>query len=233
MHDHHSCSTEAPLHEGMRFIVAHPTGVAMRLSTLWAAMSLAAQSILGHLPADVSHVDVVGGKVDRFQERAEQCSHLKNSSSRVYDLVLGSADDRVHLVVHLEEAVGCLQAMQDEHQAFQSSVIRIWDLVLQRFDEAPSIVAALSSTTNLIEGRVDAAATNRVHWGGRLALTIVLLHFSKLGLELELLGSEYNADLTKDDMDVFWTGTHQSSESLSSRVPLLVAHSPPNGTGKE
>jgi hypothetical protein len=60
-------------------------------------------------------------------------------------------------------------------------------------------------------------------------LTIILSHFSKLELELELLGSEYNADLMRDEMDVFWTRSRQASESLSSRVPPSVAHSHPDG----
>jgi hypothetical protein len=38
-------------------------------------------------------------------------------------------------------------------------------------------------------------ATSGVHWG-RLALTAGLLHFLELEPEVELLGSEYNADLT-------------------------------------
>jgi hypothetical protein len=86
---------------------------------------------------------------------------------------------------------------------------------------------------DLIKGHVDAATTNGVHWGARLALTAVFSHFPKLELELELLGSGYNVDLTKDQMEVFWTWTHWASESLSSRVPLLVSRSPPDGTRAE
>jgi hypothetical protein len=44
--------------------------------------------------------------------------------------------------------------------------------------------------------------------GDQLVLTAVLSHFPKLELELELLGSRYNADLMKDEMEVFWTRTH-------------------------
>jgi hypothetical protein len=51
--------------------------------------------------------------------------------------------------------------------------------------------------------------------------------------ELELLGSGYNADLTKDEMEAFWTRTRQASESLSSRVPSSAAPSPPNDDGEE
>jgi hypothetical protein len=48
-------------------------------------------------------------------------------------------------------------------------------------------------------------ATNGVHWEARLELTVVLSHFPKQELESELLGSRYNADLTTDEMEVFWT----------------------------
>jgi hypothetical protein len=64
-------------------------------------------------------------------------------------------------------------------------------------------------------------------------LTIILSHFSKLELELELLGSEYNADLMRDEMDVFWTWSRQASESLSLRVPPSVARSHPDGAREE
>jgi hypothetical protein len=171
----------------------------MWLSVLWAAVSLATQSVLGRLLIDVSQVDVVGEMVARFQDRAEWCSRLETSGSRVYNLFLGPEDDRVHLVIYLEETIGRLQAMQDEHQALRNSATRVWDLVLERSDEAPSLAAALSITVDVIEGRVDAAATNGVHWGAWLVLTAILSHFP----ELELLGSGYNANLAKDEMEVF------------------------------
>jgi hypothetical protein len=58
---------------------------------------------------------------------------------------------------------------------------------------------ALSSTTDLIQGHVDEAA--------RLVLTAVLSHFPELEMELELLGSGYNDNLMKDEIEVFciWT----------------------------
>jgi hypothetical protein len=62
-----------------------------------------------------------------------------------------------------------------------------------------------SGSLELTEGRVDAAAVNRVQWGNWLVLTIVLSYFTKLELELDLLGSGYNADLTRDEMEVLWT----------------------------
>jgi hypothetical protein len=108
---------------------------------------------------------------------------------------------------HLEEAIGQLWVMQYELKALQSLATQIRDLVLERSDETPSLVVALSSTTKQIEGCVDAANTNMVHWGVRQALIAVFSHFPKLELELELLGSVYNADLTKDEMEALWTQT--------------------------
>jgi hypothetical protein len=72
---------------------------------------------------------------------------------------------RDHLVARLEEAAWQVRVMQDKLQAFRSSATRILDLVLERSNETPFMVAAQSSTVEQIEGRVDAAATNRVHWG--------------------------------------------------------------------
>jgi hypothetical protein len=71
--------------------------------------------------------------------------------------------------------------------------------------EASSLVVSLSSTMDLIEGHVDAAAASRVHWGARLALTTVLSYFPELEPELELLRSVYNADLMEGQLEAFWT----------------------------
>jgi hypothetical protein len=141
--------------------------------------------------------------VARFQERAEWCSHLKTSSSRVCDLVLGLADDRVHLVACLEESTGQLQVMM----SIKPLIIHppgVLDLVLERSSVAPA-------------------------W---LALTAILSDFPGLELELELLGFGYKADMMKDEMEVLWTQTHQASKPLSSRVPPSIAHSSTDGTGE-
>jgi hypothetical protein len=64
---------------------------------------------------------------------------------------------------------------------------------------------APSLTADLIEGCVDVSVANGVYWGARMMLTTVLLHLSELELVLELLGSEYNADPMKDELELFWT----------------------------
>jgi hypothetical protein len=69
--------------------------------------------------------------------------------------------------------------------------------------------------------------------GGGLALTAVLSHFPELEIELDLLGSGSNADLSCDEMETLWTRTRQASESLSWWVPPSAAHSPPDDAGEE
>jgi hypothetical protein len=87
-----SAPPQPPLHEGMRFAAANHTEVVMQLSALWVVVPLATQSILGHLPVDVSQEGVVGEMVARFRERAKWCLHLETSGSRVCDFVLGPVD---------------------------------------------------------------------------------------------------------------------------------------------
>jgi hypothetical protein len=62
----------------MRFVAAHYTEVATWLSTLWTAVSLAAQSMLGLLLDEVFQVDIVGEMVAKLLEQAEQCLHLED-----------------------------------------------------------------------------------------------------------------------------------------------------------
>jgi hypothetical protein len=63
------------------------------------------------LPIDVSQEGVVGEMVVPFWKRAEWCSRLEAYCLEVCDLVLGPMEGQAHLVVHLEEAIGRLQAM--------------------------------------------------------------------------------------------------------------------------
>jgi hypothetical protein len=102
-----------PLHEGMCFAVAQHTEVATRLSTLWMAVSLASQSILGRLLIDVPQAGVVGEIVVRFWERASWCLCLEAIGQEICDHVLGSAGDKTCLVAHLEDAVGRCEASRE------------------------------------------------------------------------------------------------------------------------
>jgi hypothetical protein len=99
----------------------------------------------------------------------------------------------------------------------------------------PPLAVALSSSLSLelTKSRFDALATNGVQWGAQLALTAVLLYFPELEVELLRLGFRYNTDLTCDEMEVLWTVTRWTSESLSSRVPLSATRGPLDGAGEE
>jgi hypothetical protein len=100
----------------MRFATSFHTKMVVRLGVLWAAVSLAAQSVLGHSPTEASQAYIVGEMLAKFREQVEQCLYLENSSTRVCDLVLRSVDDRVWPTVHLEEVTERLQAMQEEYR---------------------------------------------------------------------------------------------------------------------
>jgi hypothetical protein len=93
-------------------------------------------------------------------------------------------------------------------------------------------IIALLSMVELLEGRIDAAATNGVRWGTQFALVAALSHFLELKSEMELLGFGCNADLTVDQADALWNWVHAASDSLASHVPPSVACSPPNGMGE-
>jgi hypothetical protein len=191
----------------MHFAVARHIEVATRLFALWVVVSLAAQSILRHLPSDVSQAGVVGEIVVQFWERADWCSRLEDGGLEVYDLVLGPASDQTCLVACLEEAAGQLRVMQDEQGALGDLTSQDRGPVLRGSDDVPLLVVALSlsSSSRLTETQVNAMAINGVQWGACLALTVVLSHFPELEVELDLLGSGYNADLTSDEMEVLWT----------------------------
>jgi hypothetical protein len=50
--------------------------------------------------------------------------------------------------------------------------------------------------------------------GTRLAITVALMYFPELEVELDQLGSGYNVDLSSDEMETLWAQTHGASESL-------------------
>jgi hypothetical protein len=90
-------------------------------------------------------------------------------------------------------------------KALQNSTTRFWDFVLERADGLSSVAVALSLEAELLEGHIDAAATNGVRWGTQSMLAATLSHFSDLGTELKMHGSKHNIDLTEDQVDAHWT----------------------------
>jgi hypothetical protein len=105
-------------------------------------------------------------------------------------------------------------------------------MVLDNADRPSSLVASLSIAVQLLEGQVDTTAANGVCWVTRSALVAALLHFLELNVELELLGSGHNRDLTEDQVDVLSTWVHVALDSLALHVFPSVALNPPDGTGE-
>jgi hypothetical protein len=102
--------------------------------------------------------------------------------------------------------------------------------VLEWADGSSSLVVSLSSVAQLLEGCIDVATANGICLVTRSALATTLSHFSKLGIELKLLGSECSTDLVVGQVDALWTQVRPASDLLALYVPPLVAYSPPNGT---
>jgi hypothetical protein len=84
----------------------------------------------------------------------------------------------------------------------------------------------------LLEGRINTAVANGVHWGTRSSLVASLSHFPELNFELELLRSGRNVDLTEDQTDSLWTQVHVALDSLASHIPSSVTRSPPDSAGE-
>jgi hypothetical protein len=85
-----------------------------------------------------------------------------------------------------------------ELEGLQNSATQVQDLVLGGSVGTSSLAVPLSSVVELIEDRVDAATTNGVRWRTHSALATTVSHFPKMEVEVELLGSGHNADLTED-----------------------------------
>jgi hypothetical protein len=85
--------------------------------------------------------------------------------------------------------------------------------VLDNANGSSSLADSLSTVANLLEGWVDAAAANKVHWGTRLAL----------------LGSRHNTILMKDRVDALCILARLASDSLASNILHSVTRAPPDG----
>jgi hypothetical protein len=105
-------------------------------------------------------------------------------------------------------------------------------LVLDGIDGPSYLAASLSMVVELLEGQVNTAATNGVHWGTRSVLIPTLSHFLLLKAKPELLESGCNANPTEDEADALWTQVCTGSNLLASSVPSSVARGPPDGVGE-
>jgi hypothetical protein len=64
-----------------------------------------------------------------------------------------------------------------ELEALLTTAVRVRDLVLDNADGLSSMAASMSTVVELLEGRIDTAATNRVRWGSHSALVAIVPHF--------------------------------------------------------
>jgi hypothetical protein len=94
---------------------------------------------------------------------------------------------RAWLADHLEEVIGCLRVELDARweaeaklDVLQSSTARFRGLVLGDADRSSTQVMSMSMVAKLLEGQIDTAAANGVHWGSRSTLVAVVSHYSGL-----------------------------------------------------
>jgi hypothetical protein len=78
----------SPLPARMRAAALHYTRVVRELTTLWAAVSPAADLVLGCSPGETSRVEVMNELTAKFQEQEELCSRLKGRGARICSLLL-------------------------------------------------------------------------------------------------------------------------------------------------
>jgi hypothetical protein len=64
-----------------------------------------------------------------------------------------------------------------ELEALLTAAARVRDLVLGNADGLSSMAASMSMVVELLEGRIDTAATNTVRWGSHSALVAIVPHF--------------------------------------------------------
>jgi hypothetical protein len=105
--------------------------------------------------------------------------------------------------------------------------------VLGDADGLSSLAASMCTAMELLEGRIDVAAANGVHWGSHSTLITVVLHFPELKTELEVLGSRCSTDMTEDEVDALWIRVLVASDLLAPHIASSVAHNPPYGTREQ
>jgi hypothetical protein len=132
-------------------------------------------------------------------------------ATRICDLLLGPPPGRARLGDRLNEAVGqrrvelaTWREADVELEALWTSAARVRDLVLGSDDGPSSLAATMSMAAGLLEARIDAVATNGIHWGSHSTLLVTVSHFPKLKAELEVLGSGRSADLIADEANALW-----------------------------
>jgi hypothetical protein len=185
----------------MWLVALHHTEIGRELAVLRVVVSFATESVLGCLPSDTFHVEVVGELAAEFQKMEDQCYQIEQPTARICDLLLGPLPSQARMADHLDQAdrqLGVELATRweadAELEALRISAAWVQDLVLGGVNGTSSLAASMSMTAELLEGRIDIGAANGVHWGSHSALVAAVLHFLELKTELEVLGSGHNMD---------------------------------------
>jgi hypothetical protein len=78
----------------MQVATLRHTEVVRELTALWAAVSSAAELVLGRSPGETSQVEVVSELTTKFHKLEELCSWLQGPGAYIYSLLLGSSPDQ-------------------------------------------------------------------------------------------------------------------------------------------
>jgi hypothetical protein len=146
---------------------------------------------------------------------------LDQHAIKICHLLLGPLPSQARLVNCLDDVVGQLREelagrreAEAELEALRSWVVQVWDLVLGNVDRSSLLATSMCMVGERLEGWIDAAATNGLCWGSRSALVAIVLHFPKLYVDLEELGSGCNAGLAEDEVYALWSWVHVAIDSL-------------------
>jgi hypothetical protein len=187
----------------MWLVALHHTKMAEELAVLRRAVSSTMELVLGRSPCDTFHVDVVGEWATEFQKMEDQRYRIERHAMKICDLLLGPPPDRARLADRLDEAtrqfgveLAARWEVDAEVEALRILVARVQDLVLGSADGTSSLAASMSTTVELLDGRIDTSAANGVHWGSCFALDAAMSHFPELKTELEVLKSGRSVGLT-------------------------------------
>jgi hypothetical protein len=100
--------------------------------------------------------------------------------------------------------------------------------VLGDTSEWYSLVASLARVAEEVENWINTTTANGIQCGPDLLRLLPCHIFPKLGPELELLGSQWDADLSDDQVDALWPLVSAALDSLASLVPSSLARNPPD-----
>jgi hypothetical protein len=157
------------LSERMRVAALRHTKMAGEVAMLQVVVSSSMESVLGSLPDETFWVEVVGELVAKFRRLEGLCSQLERPGATICNRLLGLPLGQAQWAGRLNMAARWLgvdlaarREVDAELEALRTSAGRVRDLVLDNIDGSSSLAASLSMVVELLECRIDIAATNEV-----------------------------------------------------------------------